>query len=66
MNLRRTQPGRTPPVLGQAGVLPVRAAAQFTDMLATSIVNVALPQIRTALEGSLRARLVALSLRSTK
>ncbi|MCU7820378.1 MFS transporter [Kitasatospora sp. DSM 101779] len=52
MNLPRTQPkhtqqGRLPPVRRPAAVLAVLAAAQFTVMLATSIVNVALPQIRT-------------------
>ncbi|MFF3919184.1 MFS transporter [Streptomyces sp. NPDC001852] len=46
MNLPRTQPGRTPPAPRQSAVLAVLAAAQFTVMLATSIVNVALPQIR--------------------
>ncbi|MEU5540502.1 MFS transporter [Streptomyces sp. NPDC020362] len=46
MNLRRPQPGQTPPAPRQAAVLAVLAAAQFTVMLATSIVNVALPQIR--------------------
>ncbi|PBC75626.1 EmrB/QacA subfamily drug resistance transporter [Streptomyces sp. TLI_235] len=46
MNLPRTQPGRTPPARRPAAVLTVLAAAQFTVMLATSIVNVALPQIR--------------------
>ncbi|MFJ4369192.1 MFS transporter [Streptomyces chartreusis] len=46
MNLPRTQPGRTAPAPRQSAVLAVLAAAQFTVMLATSIVNVALPQIR--------------------
>ncbi|MGW7525966.1 MFS transporter [Streptomyces sp. NPDC054783] len=46
MDLTRTQPGRTPPGSRQSAVLAVLAAAQFTVMLATSIVNVALPQIR--------------------
>jgi len=46
MNLPRTQPGRTAPAPRPAAVLTVLAAAQFTVMLATSIVNVALPQIR--------------------
>ncbi|MFD5843028.1 MFS transporter [Streptomyces chartreusis] len=46
MNLPRTQPGRTAPAPRRSAVLAVLAAAQFTVMLATSIVNVALPQIR--------------------
>lgn len=46
MNLPRTQPARTPPAPRRSAVLAVLAAAQFTVMLATSIVNVALPQIR--------------------
>lgn len=46
MNLQRTQPGRTGPAPRPVAVLTVLAAAQFTVMLATSIVNVALPQIR--------------------
>ncbi|WP_079071070.1 MFS transporter [Streptomyces yokosukanensis] len=46
MNLHRTQSGRSKPAPRQAAVLTVLAAAQFTVMLATSIVNVALPQIR--------------------
>ncbi|MFI9248717.1 MFS transporter [Streptomyces sp. NPDC053069] len=46
MDLPRTQPGRTPPAARRSAVLAVLAAAQFTVMLATSIVNVALPQIR--------------------
>lgn len=50
MNLRRTQKGPTPPTPRSrprpAAVLAALAAAQFTVMLATSIVNVALPQIR--------------------
>ncbi|MFI6444418.1 MFS transporter [Kitasatospora sp. NPDC050543] len=46
MNLHRTQPGHAPPAPRPAAVLAVLAAAQFTVMLATSIVNVALPQIR--------------------
>ncbi|MEU1404779.1 MFS transporter [Streptomyces sp. NPDC005728] len=46
MNLPRTQPGRTAPASRRSAVLAVLAAAQFTVMLATSIVNVALPQIR--------------------
>jgi len=46
MNLHRTQPGHAPPAARPAAVLTVLAAAQFTVMLATSIVNVALPQIR--------------------
>ncbi|MFG2313173.1 MFS transporter [Streptomyces sp. NPDC048566] len=46
MNLRRIQKGRTPPTPRPAAVLAALAAAQFTVMLATSIVNVALPQIR--------------------
>ncbi|WP_354644548.1 MFS transporter [Kitasatospora camelliae] len=47
MNLPRRQPGQEPPAPRPAAVLTVLAAAQFTVMLATSIVNVALPQIRT-------------------
>ena len=47
MNLRRTQPGPTAPAPRRAAILAALAAAQFTVMLATSIVNVALPQIRT-------------------
>jgi EmrB/QacA subfamily drug resistance transporter len=48
-----TPPGPTPPEHAPraprpAAVLAVLAAAQFTVMLATSIVNVALPQIRAA------------------
>ncbi|MFE5813232.1 MFS transporter [Streptomyces sp. NPDC056479] len=46
MNLPRTQPGQSPAAPRQSAVLAVLAAAQFTVMLATSIVNVALPQIR--------------------
>ncbi|MCX4750499.1 MFS transporter [Kitasatospora sp. NBC_01287] len=55
MNLPRRQPGPAPtppippappPAPRPAAVLAVLAAAQFTVMLATSIVNVALPQIR--------------------
>jgi EmrB/QacA subfamily drug resistance transporter len=46
MNLHRTQPGHAPPAARPTAVLTVLAAAQFTVMLATSIVNVALPQIR--------------------
>ena len=46
MNLHRTQPGQTPFAPRRAAVLTVLAAAQFTVILATSIVNVALPQIR--------------------
>ncbi|MFB6933269.1 MFS transporter [Streptomyces chartreusis] len=46
MNLPRTQPGRTAPAPRRSAVLAVLAAAQFTVILATSIVNVALPQIR--------------------
>ncbi|MFJ7207057.1 MFS transporter [Streptomyces sp. NPDC098789] len=42
----RTPPGRTPPAARATAALTVLAAAQFTIMLATSIVNVALPQIR--------------------
>ncbi|WP_405786633.1 MFS transporter [Streptomyces sp. NBC_00029] len=47
MNVALTQTGRSarrPP--GPGAVLAALAAAQFTVMLATSIVNVALPQIR--------------------
>ncbi len=47
MNLPRTRPGRTPPAPRRTAVLAVLAAAQFLVMVATSIVNVALPQIRT-------------------
>ncbi|WP_371619492.1 MFS transporter [Streptomyces sp. NBC_00454] len=47
MNLARTQTGRTVRrAPGPGAVLAALAAAQFTVMLATSIVNVALPQIR--------------------
>ena len=46
MNPQRPLPGRTPPAPRRAVLLGVLAAAQFTVMLATSIVNVALPQIR--------------------
>ncbi|MDF9817018.1 MFS transporter [Streptomyces sp. SPB162] len=50
MNLRRTRTGRTPATSTTGprpgAVLAALAAAQFTVMLATSIVNVALPQIR--------------------
>ncbi|MCZ4123106.1 MFS transporter [Streptomyces sp. H39-S7] len=47
MNLRRTAPtDRTPRTPRPRAVLAALAAAQFTVMLATSIVNVALPQIR--------------------
>ncbi|MET8625864.1 MFS transporter [Kitasatospora sp. NPDC004669] len=46
MNPHPTQPGQTPSAPRRAAVLSVLAAAQFTVMLATSIVNVALPQIR--------------------
>ncbi|MFC8173947.1 MFS transporter [Streptomyces sp. NPDC057325] len=45
MNLRRTQTGRAASSRPGAA-LTALAAAQFTVMLATSIVNVALPQIR--------------------
>ncbi|MFI9273360.1 hypothetical protein ACIGXM_21965 [Kitasatospora sp. NPDC052896] len=48
MNLQRTRPERTPPASRPAAVLTVLAAAQPTVTLATSIVNVALPRIRTA------------------
>ncbi|WP_432029951.1 MFS transporter [Streptomyces sp. 1222.5] len=47
MNLPRTRPGRTPPAPRRTAVLAVLAAAQFLVMVATSIVNVALPRIRT-------------------
>ncbi|MFE0508664.1 MFS transporter [Streptomyces sp. NPDC058964] len=47
MNLQRTQTDPAPPAPRHAAVLAALAAAQFTVMLATSIVNVALPQIRT-------------------
>ncbi|MFD0268061.1 MFS transporter [Streptomyces sp. NPDC127106] len=47
MNAARTQKGRAAPRVPRPGaVLAALAAAQFTVMLATSIVNVALPQIR--------------------
>ncbi|MFE2408824.1 MFS transporter [Kitasatospora sp. NPDC059408] len=46
MNLHRTPPGPPTPGPRPAAVLTVLAAAQFTVMVATSIVNVALPQIR--------------------
>ncbi|MFF6834034.1 MFS transporter [Streptomyces sp. NPDC012438] len=46
MNLRRTQTGRAAPSSRPGAALTALAAAQFTVMLATSIVNVALPQIR--------------------
>ncbi|MFF5809249.1 MFS transporter [Streptomyces sp. NPDC012746] len=47
MNVARTQTGRAVRrVPGPGAVLAALAAAQFTVMLATSIVNVALPQIR--------------------
>ncbi|RSS42603.1 MFS transporter [Streptomyces sp. WAC08241] len=46
MNLRRVRAGRTAPSLRPGAALAALAAAQFTVMLATSIVNVALPQIR--------------------
>ncbi|MEU6068757.1 MFS transporter [Streptomyces sp. NPDC047082] len=46
MNLQRTQMDLAPPAPRHPAALPALAAAQFTVMLATSIVNVALPQIR--------------------
>ncbi|MFE5523794.1 MFS transporter [Streptomyces virginiae] len=47
MNVALTQTGRAPGrAPGPGAVLAALAAAQFTVMLATSIVNVALPQIR--------------------
>ncbi|MFB7032612.1 MFS transporter, partial [Streptomyces sp. NPDC056295] len=46
MNLRRTRTGRAVPSSRPGAALTALAAAQFTVMLATSIVNVALPQIR--------------------
>ncbi|MFJ3231216.1 MFS transporter [Streptomyces sp. NPDC086787] len=47
MNVAHTQTGRTAPGAPRPGAaLAALAAAQFTVMLATSIVNVALPQIR--------------------
>ena len=46
MNLRRTQPDPAPRTPRPGAALAALAAAQFTVMLATSIVNVALPQIR--------------------
>ncbi|WP_432128754.1 MFS transporter [Streptomyces sp. bgisy082] len=46
MNLRRTQTGRAALSSRPGAALTALAAAQFTVMLATSIVNVALPQIR--------------------
>ncbi|WP_344445271.1 MFS transporter, partial [Kitasatospora nipponensis] len=45
-NLPPPQSGRTVAAPRPAAVLTVLAAAQFTVMLATSIVNVGLPQIR--------------------
>ncbi|MCZ7456138.1 MFS transporter [Streptomyces sp. WMMC940] len=45
MNLARTQ-DQAPPTRQPGAALAALAAAQFTVMLATSIVNVALPQIR--------------------
>ncbi|MFI2348280.1 MFS transporter [Streptomyces sp. NPDC019443] len=45
MNLGRTK-DQAPPTRRPGAVLAALAAAQFTVMLATSIVNVALPQIR--------------------
>ncbi|SCD51175.1 hypothetical protein GA0115244_10501, partial [Streptomyces sp. DvalAA-19] len=45
MNLGRTKDGAAAPHRPGAA-LAALAAAQFTVMLATSIVNVALPQIR--------------------
>ena len=48
MNLPHPARGHTPPTARPAAALAALAAAQFTVMLATSIVNVALPQIRTA------------------
>ncbi|MFJ8011303.1 MFS transporter [Streptomyces sp. NPDC096339] len=48
MNAVRTQTGRAAPRAPRPGAaLAALAAAQFTVMLATSIVNVALPQIRS-------------------
>ena len=47
MNLRRIHKGRAPAAPRPGAVLAALAAAQFTVMLATSIVNVALPQIRS-------------------
>ncbi|MBN0048549.1 MFS transporter [Streptomyces actuosus] len=47
MNLPRAQSDPAPPAPRHAAALWALAAAQFTVMLATSIVNVALPQIRT-------------------
>ncbi|MGW7381071.1 MFS transporter [Streptomyces sp. NPDC054794] len=46
MNLQRTQLDLAPPAPRHPAALAALAAAQFTVMLATSIVNVALPQIR--------------------
>jgi EmrB/QacA subfamily drug resistance transporter len=46
MNHERPQPGQKPPAPRRAVVLTALAAAQFAVMLGTSIVNVALPQIR--------------------
>ncbi|MEU6217692.1 MFS transporter [Streptomyces sp. NPDC047022] len=46
MNLQRTQTAQAPPAPRPGPVLAALAAAQFTVMLATSIVNVAIPQIR--------------------
>lgn len=47
MNVARTQSNQAPRQAPRPGaVLAALAAAQFTVMLATSIVNVALPQIR--------------------
>src|SRR6476620_8216389 len=47
MNLQHPPSGQTSRAPRRAVVLTVLAAAQFTVMLATSIVNVALPQIRS-------------------
>ncbi|MFI5982413.1 MFS transporter [Streptomyces sp. NPDC051555] len=50
MNLRRTQPGPASPAARPGAMLAALAAGQFIIMVATSIVNVALPQIRTGMD----------------
>ncbi|MFE3323417.1 MFS transporter [Streptomyces sp. NPDC059176] len=47
MNLHRTRTAHSPPAARPGAALAALAGAQFTVTLATSIVNVALPQIRT-------------------
>ncbi|WP_308407438.1 MFS transporter [Streptomyces olivochromogenes] len=46
MNLKRTPPAPVPPASRSGAVLAALAASQFIIMVATSIVNVALPHIR--------------------